>query len=289
MKIKNLIPKSNFRSSLARRYHTYKTFHEWNGNHFQYLLPNHLWVDTLDFVITTKCSLRCKGCANYISQYENPYDTRLSILLETMKKLDECADRIEIFSILGGEPFLYPNLKEVLLALPREKCRIVYIITNGTIVPKDQALLDVIKAKNITVLFSNYECSQKTQQKFIKILEKNDISYVIRVQEAWYDFGDGNTNYQRSEQELRQQFFDCRFLCNSILNGVVYFCPRASHGYDLGKFGCNKGESVDLIHNTRKQNIKQWRKLIWRTRPVEACKYCKRGTKDYQKIERSTQ
>lgn len=69
---------------------------------------------------------------------------------------------------------------------------------------------------------------------------------------------------------------------------MMYYCPRAGHGHDLGVVCCKRGECVDLLHNTKRQNHRQIRRLMWRMRPVEACRYFQRGTEEAVKIPRGT-
>lgn len=290
MNLKDLFPKNNFRRLIYKQKMKVKQYFEWNSEYgIKYLLPNKLYIDHFDFVVTTKCNLRCKECCSLIPQYKNPYHANLEVLIQTLKKIDECVDRIGEFSILGGEPFLYPNLVEVISAIPRDKIRNAHITTNGTIVPHDKKLLDIIREKNIEIWFSDYNCSSKTQKEFIELCEKENISYHVKKGMVWHTFGDGSTNFNRSEKELKKQFLLCFSICKSIINGCVYQCPIHSHGCNLGKFERKAGEYVDLLHNTKKQNRKQLKKLMWRKTYVEACKYCKKGTDDFIFVNKGTQ
>ena len=258
-----------------------------NNVGIKYLLPGHLWLDYFEVVVTTRCNLCCPDCANLIQYYKNPYHLDREILLKSVQKMFESFDACDHMKILGGEPLLYPYLKDVLEAVPREKLRKLTIATNGTIVPTDRKLIDVMRRKRVTVFLSNYPTSQVTQQQFIELLENEGISYEIERSPTWIDYGAPVLSAAvKTRRGLKRQFFNCHIVCKSLLNGCLYYCPRSGHGYDLGLIDRKPGEYVDVLHNTKSQNRREIRRLMWRHRPIEACKYCQRGTDQAIKIPR---
>lgn len=253
----------------------------------KYLLPGHLWMDYVEVVVTTKCNLRCQDCANLMQYYEDPYHLDRETLLASVRKLGESFDACDHLKILGGEPFLYPYLKDVLEAIPREKLGKITIATNGMVIPTDRELIAMLSRKRVTVFFSNYAVSQVTQQNFIELLENAGISYEIARSSTWIDYGAPALSTSVKEQhDLKRQFLNCHIICKSLLNGCLYYCPRSAHGHDLGIIDRKPGEYVELLNNTTAQNRREIRRLMWRRRPVEACKYCQRGTDKAIKISR---
>lgn len=253
------------------------------------LLPNKLYVDYLELVITTKCTLKCKNCANLMHLYEKPYNVDKDIIVNTLKKLNSCVDEVYLFRILGGEPFCNPELKYYLNELPVNKFKKIVIVTNGTLVPKDMELIKLIKQKNITIEISNYGKYSKKKEELINLLEKENINFnLVDSSRVWYDYGILE-NKNRKEEEVKQQFLDCNTHCKSILNGGIYYCPRHSHGIDLGIIKRNNDEFVDLINNNDKLNKKQLKKLMLRKKYVEACKYCDYATSDCKVVPAAQQ
>lgn len=257
----------------------------WGG--IRFLLPGRLWLDSLEVVVTTKCNLRCPDCANLMQYYEEPYHVDLDMVVASMRKLDAVLDWCDEYKILGGEPFLYPDLAEVLEAVPREKCGKVHLVTNGTVIPKDPALFDVLRRKRINVFISNYPAAQETQKRLIDTLIRENISWSVAKTSTWIDHGTV-TDYGAGTEERQRQFMRCYtlFAFKSLLNGCLYYCARSGHGQDLGLIARKPGEYVDVLHNTDAQNRRQIRRLMWRRRPIEACKYCLRGTDKAVKIPR---
>lgn len=86
---------------------------------FRYLLPGRLRLPPIQVIITTKCTLRCKKCAHMINRYTKPKDIDDDINRETLRRLQEYADRLDDIIFIGGEAFCNPNLKYYLDLCPR--------------------------------------------------------------------------------------------------------------------------------------------------------------------------
>ncbi len=243
-----------------------------------------LYIPYIELVITTKCTLRCKNCANLISHYEKPYDVDTDIILKSVKKITKCCTEIARFRILGGEPFCNPNLKDIIKILPKKKIRDIVIVTNGTLIPNDKELIKVMQDKHVRIEISDYANYSYKKYELLNFLVENDIEYSIYHTNNWYDYGEFK-NYHRGESEIKEQFLSCDIPCRSILNGCLYYCPRAAHGYDLGLIGRNEDEYIDLLKNSNRKNKQEVKKLIKRQNSIEACKYCLYGTKDCKLIK----
>ena len=253
----------------------------------KYLLPGRVWVDKVDVCITTKCNMRCDGCDHLIPYYEHPAHLDKERAIASIRKLDEAADRIFHLNILGGEPFLDPDLKYILEAVPTEKCDLVQIVTNATIIPKDPELLDVMRRKKVCVLMSEYSQTEEIRSAFIEMLTREGIAYHVYYPE-WTDFG-APQDYHHSPRALKRQYHACKESCHNLRDGKLHACFRSSHGSALGLVPCEEGEYVDILGNTREQNRKQLRRLIWRHKPLLACRYCLRGTEENVGIVRGKQ
>ena len=72
------------------------------------------YYEYLEIPITTKCSLRCKGCSNLIPCYKKQSDYDINILVKSIKMFLECINNIVYVRVLGGEPFLSRNLYRVI-------------------------------------------------------------------------------------------------------------------------------------------------------------------------------
>src|SRR5258708_25289636 len=72
------------------------------------------------------CSLTCTGCGR-IREYSTSLKDMMN-LEDCLASAQECA--APMVSICGGEPLIYPKIKEIVAGLLHQK-RIVYVCTNG--------------------------------------------------------------------------------------------------------------------------------------------------------------
>lgn len=249
----------------------------------RYLLPGRVWLDKLDVVITTKCNLLCKGCSHLIPYYREPGDLDRELVLASMRKLNECFDWCNHYSVLGGEPFLNPDLKFFLEEVPSEKCNRPQVVTNATILPDDPELFAVMRRKRIVVAYTDYPGNRERIGALLALLEREGVAYCA-MHPQWTDFG-APVDYQRSAGELKRQFIRCGSRAMSLLNGRLYYCFRSAHCRNLGITAREDG-CVDLLNNSSAQNRREIRRLICRRTPLEACRYCKRGTEQNVVIRR---
>ena len=242
------------------------------------------YYEYLEIPITTKCSLRCKCCSNLIPCYSHPSDYDVDILIRSIKEFLKCIENIVYIRVLGGEPFLSPNLGRVLNYLLRsDKIQRVEVVTNGTIIPKDRKLIRILRNPRIIVCISQYPIVK--YERLVDFLVDNNIQYRIDKMKFWMDYGDTHKR-GRSIRELKKQFNRCHHVCKSLVNGQVHFCPRSSHGTDLGIIKGNESDYLDLLDDSMSVSDKKEKLIkLFRKKCIMACDYCDFGTKDSHKIK----
>lgn len=104
---------------------------------------------------TTRCNMRCKGCSSLLPYFKNPKDVSIEQILKDFELffsgIDECM-RITI----GGEPFLYPHLQEIVeYLIGQKKVLGIMLITNSTIMPAPQ-VLELLRNPKVFVEISDY-------------------------------------------------------------------------------------------------------------------------------------
>lgn len=257
----------------VRRLRNFARTQNWK---IRYLLPGRFWIDKVDIVITTRCNLMCPGCCRLMPYYHETHDANKDELITAMRKLNESFDRCGNYNILGGEPFLNPDLKYFLKEVPSERCNNVQLITNATIIPDDPELYEVMRQKCVHVLISPYPSNEESQKRLIKKLEQENVMYIVYTRQ-WTDYG-GPENHDASVKETKKQFARCEEVCKNLLNGKLYYCFRSAHCDDLEISRAGRDEYVDLLNNTVKQNRREIHRLMWRHKPLSACQHCLRGT-----------
>lgn len=168
------------------------------------------------------CNLNCKGCIHFSALFEDKIPNTES-RLKDIKKLSQKFTHIIKFFLLGGEPFLNPEvdlyINNTRKYLPNT---MLYIVTNGLLIPKlEQKVFDSLRDNNFTVIISEYEPTHKIINAICDKLEQNKINYEIRSYEKTKTFCkpltiNPNTKYENT--------CICES-CVNIYNNKVARCP----------------------------------------------------------------
>ena len=245
---------------------------------FNKIKNNILTIKHMDVVITERCSLKCKDCANLMQYYEKPQNSDLEILFKSLDRMMECVDQIYEFRVLGGDPFMNKEMYKVVNKLSGFKnVEKVVVYTNAKIIPRDENL-ECLKNEKVRLDITNYGSLSSKHDEIIKLLNENNIEYETDLVELWDDIGE--IKYEKkNNQQLKKVFEDC---CAkeifTILDGVVYKCPVSAHGtklnavpYDSKYDGVNLfDESVSIPE--LKTKLKDFHDD---DQYVSACNYCK--------------
>jgi organic radical activating enzyme len=245
---------------------------------FNKIKNNIFTIKHMDVVITERCSLKCKDCANLMQYYEKPQNSDLEILFKSLDRMMECVDQIYEFRVLGGDPFMNKEMYKVVNKLSGFKnVEKVVVYTNAKIIPRDENL-ECLKNEKVRLDITNYGSLSSKHDEIIKLLNENNIEYETDLVELWDDIGE--IKYEKkNNQQLKKVFEDC---CAkeifTILDGVVYKCPVSAHGtklnavpYDSKYDGVNLfDESVSIPE--LKTKLKDFHD---NDQYVSACNYCK--------------
>lgn len=246
-----------------------------------WLKPKFCMIPRVDLVLTTKCSLKCRYCANLMQYYKNPYNVDLCKIKESIQALLFGVDYVRTIYVLGGEPFLYPDLDEVLsFLIKQKKVGEICIVTNGTILPNNKKLINVMKHKKIFVRISDYRELSKKKYALTKLCKNEKISYTVMKQGRWYNCGNIQSR-KRNSTELQKRYDECATLCRSILNGKLHYCPRAAHLYDLSGIGA-KDDYIDLLACSKLTLKKEIRAFLTNKKVIQACNYCDIRSEGYE-------
>ena len=242
-----------------------------------------LVVGSIDVCMTTRCDLKCKGCGSLMPMYSHPKDVEIDLILHSLDRFFSVVDRVFRVNVIGGEPFLYPNMDQVIDYLNnRDEVIKVVVPTNGTVVPENPKLYETLRNPKNHVRISHYEAFDKKAGKLLTRLQEEKIDHSIKVfgkdTYLWYDFGDYELR-NRNEEELAAQFYECEVEWMSLYRGKLYPCPRAAHSIDLGLQPA-EGNYIEIVDESvtldeLKVNLE---KFVYETSFYPACNRCDRGT-----------
>ncbi|MFZ4855389.1 MAG: radical SAM protein [Desulfuromonadaceae bacterium] len=226
----------------------------------------------LELCITSRCSFQCVNCANLMQYYKSPKDYDTEHILETVCRLLACVDSIDCFRILGGEPFMHKDIARI-ISYCAEQGKIVQVqlVTNGTIVPKEEVLKALAHAK-VSVYISDYGTVSGNRVRLEKCLSENGIVHVSDSNYIWDDMG-GLDRRNYSDERVRSVYRGCRDICKTLVEGLVYVCPRSAHGDKLGVIPANDHDYVDILAGSEDE-VRHRLRTLYDVEYIEACHYC---------------
>ena len=260
-------------------------FYNEMGRKNDYISNGQLNVKSIDVQITEKCSLKCKDCSNLMQYYQTPQDTDQILLFKSIDKIMKCIDNLDEFRVLGGDPFMYKKLHEVInkiVTYPNVKKVVVY--TNGRIVPKGENL-ECLRHKKVMLDITNYGVSSTAHKKVIELAKKENLAYTTFRCSTWQDCGRIMPHSNKNDKEIKHLFNNC---CNSdlvsLLHGKLYRCPFSANGVNIKAIPQDKTDEVNLLDDdlSIEETRNQIKKLCYEKKYLTACYYC--NGRDYSSV-----
>ena len=234
-------------------------------------------INQVEICVTERCTLKCRDCANLMRFYINPKDCDAYITLSSIQKLTEIADYIEQVTILGGEPFLFPSFKEILLEIRKmQNINSIKIITNGSILP-EREVFDAIREAGAIVFISYYSELSQCADRLVNECEKHGIICIVAENMEWQNLGSPIEKREFSTNETFQLFNSCVLNgFNTIIGHKLYVCSRAAHMFNCGIKVEADNDSFDLsekFSDTKTAKNALFQFLNYNNYP-SSCEYC---------------
>lgn len=239
-----------------------------------------LIIPSMGILVSNKCNLSCEGC-NQLRDFYTASDT-LDIcavdILSDMHKISHVVDKIEKVVIVGGESLLHKEIYFITESIMDiDNIGIIQFITNGTVLPQDDAIFKLLCNPRVKVEISGYGdfLSAKLKQNVERFMNKLNFynvnfDYVKTLQ--WFDFGDfKKRNYSLSEWQ--DVYNTCCFISNDLFNGELHKCARSAFGKHLHKIPECTHDYVDIRGSSLEELSKSIKAFLENTRP-DVCQYC---------------
>ena len=240
----------------------------------------------VQYIVTEKCSLKCRDCSHLMQYYKNPQNIDLDKYKIAFKKFLGHVGMISDLRILGGEPLINPSMYKVIDWFHLdEHIKTISVYTNGTIVPNKE-IIEYLKCDNVRVHVSQYEVNKERIKRVVSCLEENKIRYYVEPFTNWQTPGN-LIKRNCSEAQNIEKFQRC-FDSNGyyFYKDRLYRCPRAVHGVNIGAIPDNDSEYVDFGNEDASyiEIDERLKRLMART-SLEACDYCDGLDNHRQSIE----
>lgn len=231
----------------------------------------------IDIDITTYCNLRCKRCAKCIPYFHQKKNFSAGEIHENLELLTKYIDMVYVANIIGGEPFLNPELEKIIeICSKNKKIETLELTTNATIIPNAQ-VLRAMKDSGLIVHISNYSNIEEryieNRKKFIQKLKEYGIPYEYQFHEVWLDFGEIK-KHSYSDTVLSRLFIKCPMnSCTVFNNKMLYRCGKASYLAQHNiESGSNDIINLEEIHSKKEMRVKI--KNFFSRKYLPACQYC---------------
>ena len=241
--------------------------------HEFYFDEDKIYMRSLDVMITTKCSLKCRNCSNLMQYYVDPKHTKQEQIFSALNILTEHVDYISEFRVIGGEPLMNKAWADIVNGINKKRPKAnIFVYTNATISPKDEQL-ESFQGKNVNFIITDYGKLSRNIDKMIEKLTKYDISFDRQPAEEWTDCS-SIKHHKRSFSQLEEVFKQCCVkYVYTLLHGKIYRCPFIANAANLNAIPDNPANYVNLLSN--QNNIKQQiRRLVKVAKFFPACDFC---------------
>lgn len=260
-----IITTDEFRKDYQMYLDEHEIKHTWYKNiasiwPYEYLNKVHIFQS--DVLVTEKCNLNCSHCNMFIPHFEMPKHRELDTIIKDIDSYFNIVDYVSVFHLVGGEPFLHPQIQDVIqhiLSNYIHKIDKFIITTNGSIAPKPSTI-ELLKSSNVILSVSNY--SDKLQklktkvEKVINIYKTNGIKHYVRNEIEWYDFGDLRIKKNLSTDKLIKHFDSCTAPFRGLNDGKFYYCHLNTGAVLTKLFPLDKNDYVEIDEISKEDLLK---------------------------------
>ncbi len=227
------------------------------------------YLSQVEIHIMDSCNLNCSGCTHFSNLWDKNLIYDFNQYLADLHILSRRVFFSTLF-LLGGEPFLNPNLADYLYAaraiLPNTE---IVLVTNGLLIPQQsEEVLEALRRTEISVEVSVYPPTAKMLEKIEKTLSDHGVCMCIRAERPAFSaiLGvRGNSNPYVTQRSCGNSF------CRYVRNGKLYKCPvdALSHKYsETFDVPLPVSEGIDLYA----EHFERMLPLL--DAPVQLCRFC---------------
>ncbi len=217
---------------------------------YMFYVENKIYFREVDLAITEHCTLNCINCNMRIGEYLEPKHLCKKEVADMLDDYFKWVDYVEYLALLGGEPFLHPQLEEIIeYAAQNYRHRIgtLAILTNGTIIPSKNIIKKCIEC-DVSIQLSDYsafvkEISNQVYE-FKNIIQENNLNLDTIEYDYWLDFI--STQKDENEDEIIKKFERCKHPWRSVYQKKYYLCHLQTSAFRANETIVNSDDVFDL-------------------------------------------
>lgn len=233
-------------------------------------------IEGLGVIMGQVCTLKCIHCNEALPHFKcSSGFEKCEDILSDLELLTKACGVIGHVELVGGEPFLHPDLANILKGILALDIGVIQIFTNGTVIPRDEAF-EVMANKRIVVYISNYERVltdkfKENRELLQKKLKRFGVIYELGRSKSWMDFSSFD-EIDETDEEWKKQYESCGMnKCHRLYRGHLFGCPHHYGGTMRGFMDVK--DSVNIRQYSAAELTQVLRQF--RDEPCKACKRCK--------------
>lgn len=245
--------------------------------HRAFLDPERLFLRSVDLIITERCSLKCKDCANLMQYYDQPRNVPVEDILHAIQTLCALADEIMEVRIIGGDAFMNKQWPEVVGQLVGEaKIRRIAIYTNGAIVPRDEHAA-LLRHPKVLLVVTDYGQLSRNMSTLRAWMVHHGVAHRILTVDSWLDCASIEKHNRPRADNVAIYQECCAKNMLTLSAGKLFRCPFAANADRLEAVPDLPGDYVDIL-DTRVSSREEMRHRIGHYTAdleyLEICDYC---------------
>lgn len=269
------------REVLAQSIHALFDNYQHGPDNYGYCQGGYFVSPFVTSVITQKCSLRCRDCAQLIPYYQKPVHFSPEVIVRDIRHYASAFDVVPEISLHGGEPFLHPDIPEI-CRLVSEIPNVVYIsfVTNGSILPNEETLKALADCGADVHISGGYGELSSRREELTAALKRHGVycdTLFCSPTEMWSQPAPVSRRKRlRQENDAMYQRCVATKICCQLMDGELHRCPLSMHATHQGKIPKNIRDFVALNNSAYRNEalINSIRELITRTEALSVCDYC---------------
>lgn len=208
-------------------------------------------VMELHSALTMDCTLKCKNCNMFVPFYKDKVSYEIDRIKDEIGRLFMYVDYLFCFTMLGGEPFLYEGIGELVRYIGdvyKDRIGTIKIITNGTVVPKPD-VVDILSRYKVFVSISDYTgcvSYQKKLEEVEKTFDRSGVNYIVTRQDKWLAFGFPETPARIGKGECAAHMRECSPIFHGYNDKKVFYCHVSWSAEKIGRYVLQEKDFVDL-------------------------------------------
>jgi len=220
----------------------------------------------LDIEITSKCTLKCRYCANLMQYHPNELQRheKANEVILGIDALFKHINFIEEVFILGGEPFTHPELAEIVKAVNKHREKIGYLcIASNGLCRIDERTIDALLETQIPVHITIYPRFSEAQIAKCRELRARGVNADLHTRQ-W------TLSNQRIDGTPETFYRACQHAvapCVTLRGTQLWYCEFACNAHALGI----TGEYIDLSHPVDNVALYEYLDPV---KPFSACVFC---------------